>query len=86
LFQMNDNQINFRSFGNRNVTTNVTRIMDAGVADRDAVDTLFLATLARKATDEEFAILIKKKTPNYEQWLADVQWALLNKIDFLFSQ
>lgn len=86
LFQMNDNQFNFRTFGNRNVTTNVTRIMDAGLADRDAVDTLFLATLARKATDEEFAILIKKKTANYEQWLADVQWALLNKIDFLFSQ
>jgi uncharacterized protein DUF1553/uncharacterized protein DUF1549 len=85
LYQMNDTQINFRTFGNRNVTTNVTRVMEAGVGDREAVNRLFLATLSREVTDQEYSILIGKKTANYEQWLSDIQWALLNKIDFVFS-
>jgi len=85
LYQMNDNQINFRTFGSRNVTTNVTRVMEAGLGDREAVNRIFLATLSREATDREYSILISKKTANYEQWLSDIQWALLNKIDFVFS-
>src|SRR6185503_18277562 len=85
LYQMNDNQINFRTFGSRNVATNVTRVMEAGLGDREAVNRIFLATLSREATDKEYSILISKKTANYEQWLSDIQWALLNKIDFVFS-
>ncbi len=85
LYQMNDNMINFRTFGSRNVTTRVTRIMQSKLSDADAIDQLFLATIARKATPAEFALLQAKKTSNYEQWLSDIQWALLNKIEFVFS-
>jgi hypothetical protein len=85
LYQMNDNQINFRTFGNRNVPTTVTRVMEAGLSDVSAVNHLFLSTLGRFATDQEFALLAGKKTTNYEQWLSDIQWALLNKVDFVFS-
>ena len=85
LYQMNDNQINFRTFGSRNVTTNVTRVMEAGLSDTDAVNSLFLSTLGRYATDKEYTLLRSKKTTNYEQWLSDIQWALLNKVDFVFS-
>jgi hypothetical protein len=59
--------------------------MEAGLGDREAVNRIFLATLSREATDREYSILISKKTANYEQWLSDIQWALLNKIDFVFS-
>src|SRR6185503_6922137 len=52
LYQMNDNQINFRTFGNRNIATNVTRVMEAGLSDSEAVNRLFLATLGRNATDQ----------------------------------
>jgi hypothetical protein len=86
LFQMNDNQINFRTFGRNNVTTTVSRVMEAGLTDTDAVNRLFLSTLGRYATDAEVALLVQKKTSNYEQWLSDIQWALLNKVDFIFSK
>jgi hypothetical protein len=82
---MNDNMINFRTFGNRNVTTRVTRIMQSRLSDADAINQIFLATLGRTATDAEVALLRTKKTSNYEQWLSDIQWALLNKIEFVFS-
>ncbi|HYR43692.1 MAG TPA: DUF1553 domain-containing protein, partial [Terriglobia bacterium] len=85
LYEMNSDMINFRTFGNRNVTTRVTRIMQAGLSDTDAVHELFLATLGRYATKAELELLRKKKTANYEQWLSDIQWALLNKVDFVFN-
>ena len=85
LYQMNDNMINFRTFGSRNVTTRVTHIMQSRLSDADAVNQLFLATVGRNATDAELALLKTKKTSNYEQWLSDIQWALLNKIEFVFS-
>ncbi len=85
LYQMNDNSINFRTFGSRNVTTRVTRLMQAKAGDTDAIHYLFLATIGRYATDDEIALLKSKKTSNYEQWLSDIQWALLNKIEFVFS-
>ena len=85
LFQMNDNSINFRTFGNRNVTTRVTQLLETATNDQAAVNELFLATLGRNATQEEFALLLTKKTTNYEQWLSDIQWVLLNKIEFVFS-
>ena len=85
LYQMNDSAINFRTFGARNVTTRVTRIMQAKVSDADAINGLFLATIGRYATDDEIALLKAKKTGPYEQWLSDIQWALLNKIEFVFS-
>ena len=57
----------------------------AGFGDREAIVRLFLVTLGRWATDEEFEILLSVKTVDYGQWLADCQWALLNKLDFIFN-
>jgi hypothetical protein len=82
---MNDNTINFRTFGTRNVTTRVTNVLGTAVDDRSAVNELFLATLGRNVTQEEFALLLAKKTSNYEQWLSDIQWVLLNKVEFVFN-
>jgi hypothetical protein len=86
LYLMNDNMINFRTFGTRGVSTRVSRILEANMTDQEAVHELFLATLGRWATGDELAALQKRKLPsNYEQWLSDIQWTLLNKVDFIFN-
>ena len=85
LYMMNDDIINSRVFGNRGVLTHVTRILQQNLEDREAIDQLFLATLGRWATDQEFQTLMAVKTDDREQWLADTQWALLNKLDFVFN-
>lgn len=85
LYLMNDDMVNSRVFGNRGTLTHVTRVAQAGLSDRAAVDQLFIATLGRWSTDDEFQALAATKTDDYEQWLADCQWALLNKLDFVFN-
>lgn len=85
LYIMNGDETNFRTFATRGVSTRVSRVLQSGASDRDAVNELFLATLGRWASDEEFSSLVQRKTSNYEQWLSDIQWALLNKTDFIFN-
>ena len=87
LFMMNDNSINFRTFATREAAgdTNVARLLQAGVADADAVKQMFLATLSRYPTDGELATAVGYKSTPRENWLSDLQWALLNKVDFLFN-
>ncbi len=88
LYLMNDGMVNFRTFGsfesNRNLTR-VTVLMRSPISDEDAVKQLYLATLSRYPTDEEIATAKSKKKDNREQWLSDIQWALLNKLDFIFN-
>jgi hypothetical protein len=85
LYLMNDNMINFRTFGTRNVSTRVSRILQQDLSEDEAVNELFLATLGRWASSDEFVRLQQRKTANYEQWLSDIQWSLLNKLDFIFN-
>jgi hypothetical protein len=88
LFLMNDNLVNFRTFANNNNSRNtrVAFLMQSSLSDTDAVQHLFLATLGRYATDQELETINKRRTGNREQWLSDIQWVLLNKLDFLFNQ
>lgn len=87
LFLMNDKKVNFRTFANRDGgrTTRVAEILQAGLDDTAAVRRLFLATLSRYPTEEELAALSRNKRGARDQWLADLQWALLNKVEFLFN-
>jgi hypothetical protein len=85
LYLMNDNQLNYRTFGTRQVTTRVSQLLQARLSDTDAVNQLFLATLGRWPAQDEFTMLQAHKTANYEQWLSDIQWTLLNKLDFIFN-
>ena len=55
------------------------------MSDADAVTELFLATIGRPPSEEELQMLRRRKTDNYEQWLSDIQWALLNKLEFIFN-
>ncbi len=88
LFLMNDNMVDFRTFGNQvnSRNTRVALLMEQSLGDDDAVRQLFLATLGRYPTQDEMAAVNKRKNPNREQWLSDTQWVLLNKLDFLFNE
>ena len=44
---------------------------------------LFLAALTRYPTEQEMAVISKNKRGTRDAWLADLQWAILNKVDFL---
>lgn len=89
LYQMNDTQNVNRSLGLSNANIGVTnRIhqIDADYPDdMQAIRRLFLATLTRYPTEREMALTMdRRKGPRY-QWLSDLQWALLNKLDFAFN-
>jgi len=88
LYLMNDNLVNFRTFANNQNSRNtrVAHLMRSPMGDDAAVQHLFLATLGRRATEQEMQTVNRRKTPNREQWLSDVQWVLLNKLDFIFNQ
>jgi hypothetical protein len=83
LFMMNDYSVNFRDFTNR--STRTAWILSQGMSDTDAVNNLFLAALSRYPTADEMTVLNQARTGPRDQWLSDIQWALLNKLDFLFN-
>ena len=87
LYLMNDNAINFRVFGRGTPepSTRVGLLMQANLNDADALKQIYLATLGRYPTDAETAVANGHPKGNREQWLADIQWALLNKLDFIFN-
>jgi hypothetical protein len=89
LYQMNDPQNVNRSLGlsNANVgVTNIVHVIDADYPDdQQAIRRLFLATLTRYPTDPELAVAMKARSGPRYQWLSDLQWALLNKLDFAFN-
>ena len=89
LYQMNDGQNVYRSLGltNANVPpSNRVRQVDAiASGDLDAIRRIYLATLTRYPTEAEIAVILQKKSGPRFQWLGDLQWALLNKLDFIFN-
>jgi Protein of unknown function (DUF1553)/Protein of unknown function (DUF1549) len=83
LFTMNDYTVNFRTFTGRN--TRVDYVLSQNMSDTDAVNNLYMAALSRYPTADEMAILNKNRTGSRDQWFTDIQWALLNKLDFIFN-
>jgi uncharacterized protein DUF1553 len=89
LFQMNDSQNVNRSLGlsnaNVGVTNRVHEIDASAAGDPDAIQQMFLATLTRYPTERELSLIMQRRTGPRYQWLSDLQWALLNKLDFTFN-
>jgi hypothetical protein len=89
LYMMNDSNINSRTFGlSRNPSpgfTRVARLTASPVPDEELVRQLFLATLGRRPTEAEMATAIRNRRPSREDWLTDIQWALINKTEFGFN-
>jgi len=85
LLMMNDPDLNGRTFADRNYSTRVSRIMLSAPNAEDAVQALFLSTLGRYAAAEELATSLAARGSDYAQWLSDIQWALMNKTEFVFN-
>ncbi len=89
LFQMNDSNNVNRSLGLSNSSVGVTNRVhqiDADYKDdTEAIRRMFLATLTRYPTDRELSLVLGRRTGPRYQWLSDLQWALLNKLDFAFQ-
>lgn len=87
LYSMNANQTVLRTFTmNANTPANrPARLAQSQYSDEEAIRQMFLATLTRPPTTEEVATVLKMKTGTRLEWLSDLQWALLNKLDFIFN-
>ncbi|HEY2932702.1 MAG TPA: DUF1553 domain-containing protein [Acidobacteriota bacterium] len=87
LYLMNDGRVNFRLLGNRSGSgsTRVAVLAQSLQNDDEVVRQLFLSTLSRYPSQEELATAMTRKRDDRELWLSDLQWALLNKLDFIFN-
>jgi hypothetical protein len=87
LYLMNDFQVNYRMLAGANGVfgTRVGALLQSPLDDRQAATQLFLATLGRYPTDEEWRVVARAPATSRETWLSDLQWALVNKLDFIFN-
>jgi hypothetical protein len=89
LYSMNDSFVVHRTLGNTAnfvVPNNrVHQINARNIDDDEAIRQIYLATLTRYPTDMEIAIVKQRRAGNRDVWLSDLQWALLNKLDFIFN-
>ena len=89
LFMLNAIDVSSRTFASRDLagTTLVASLAKAPASDEDTLKRLWTATLSRYPTDDEMAQAkaYKPDSPTREDWISDIQWALLNKLDFLFN-
>ena len=55
------------------------------LANRELVEELFLSTLSRFPTEAEMELSVKMLEQYRDRGAEDLQWALLNKVDFIFN-
>jgi hypothetical protein len=61
------------------------RLNALDISDEDAIQRMFLGTLTRYPDERELALVMSRRQGPRAQWLSDLQWALLNKLDFIFN-
>ena len=83
LFLMNDGSVNFRTFTGK--PNRVSWLLSQALSDSDAITNMFLAALSRNPTSDEMAVITQNRHGTRDQWFTDIQWVLLNKLDFLFN-
>ena len=89
LFSMNETQVVQRSLGTSSAAISsrnqVLRIDALPITDEEAIRKMYIATLTRWPSDAEMATVLRYRSGPRAQWLSDLQWALLNKLDFTFN-
>jgi hypothetical protein len=60
-------------------------MFNSSLTDDQIVEAMFLRSLSRKPTDQERGIARAWISENREIGIEDLQWSLLNKLDFLFN-
>ena len=63
----------------------VQRLLDAYQDNARVVDELFMATLSRPATPAEKEVSLAAMRPDRVRGAQNLQWALLNQVEFLFN-
>ncbi len=89
LFLMNQFDVFARTAeatGSFTPVNRATRVALSTLTDQDAIQEIYLATLSRLPTSSETAAAIESRgsTPRFI-WLPRLQWALVNKLDFIFD-
>ena len=83
LFLMNDGSVNFRTFTGK--PNRVSWLLSQALSDSDAITNMFLAALSRNPSSDEMTVITQNRHGTRDQWFTDIQWVLLNKLDFLFN-
>jgi hypothetical protein len=66
--------------------TRVQRLLDSGKGDAEFIEEMFLATLSRMPRPEEVQVGLRILSEgNRKQRAEDLQWALLNTVEFLLN-
>jgi hypothetical protein len=90
LYSMNDSQNVYRTMGTASaLVPSRNRVLDVDASsqsDEEAIRRMFLATLSRFPSDAELATTMRYRSGARAQWLSDLQWALVNKLDFIFNR
>jgi len=87
LYFMNHDMVVSRTFGNVyfSGSNRVARLLASGASDREAIRELILATLGREPRDRDYELSLAAKRLPRELWLADLMWAYLNQLEFIFN-
>jgi hypothetical protein len=77
--------IRTRAWSNRDgPQTQLAIWVSQGLSDSEILQRMFMATLTRMPTDAEIQSIMARKLSDRALWLTSVQWALLQKMDFVF--
>jgi hypothetical protein len=63
----------------------VRKLLDSCSDDGRVVEEMFLGTLARLPSDEERKIALEALARNRREGAENLQWALVNLVDFFFN-
>ena len=83
MLLMNDDFVNRRVKAENGSL--VEQLVKSEKSEAEIVDELFLSTLSRYATEREKDLSVKLLAENRIQGAEDLQWSLINKLDFIFN-
>ena len=63
----------------------LAKLMKSDKSDREILDELFLATLARDPSAEEQQVALAAIDKNRVEGAQNLQWALINQVEFFFN-
>jgi hypothetical protein len=66
-------------------TTRVANLLSSGKSDEELIEELFLSSLSRWPTAEEVEVAKRLLEPDRKIGAEDIQWALLNSVEFIVN-
>ena len=63
----------------------IEQLVNNFIDDRQLIDRIYLATVSRKPSEAELAVGLKALAPDRKRGAENLQWALINSPEFIFS-